>query len=298
MDCTLEGIDNPDEEPRLLIWENVPQAIMSIIFLHYEGGSRFIAYINLGIPSVQIAMSLLLYRPVRAFAIPAIAMKLEVAIRKPDYLLAQHLWREVLLAATIDVIVWASPSTGHAGARNGQRRVENKNFIVAWKHFPRVGRGVGGPGRLPDPSFHEVHFTPFWGHVEELTRNALPSGQRGRITVPARHFFTESLLLPGTGIAKMPPERLCWPILGLCWPICGLCWGHVRPSWGYVEAMLPHLGPLLDHVVGDVGPSGTPRGVFGLCCFHGFTFIPKILLEKALPSGLRGTHSIFATPFL
>ena len=67
---------------------------------------------------------------------------------------------------------------------------------------------------------------------------------------------------------------------------------------GYVGAMLPRLGPLLDHVVGDVGPSGTPRGDLGLCCFHDFTFIPKILLEKALPSGLRGTHSIFATLFL
>ena len=130
------------------------------------------------------------------------------------------------------------------------------------------------------------------------SRNALPSGQRGRITVPAKHFFSETLILPRTGIAKMPPEHLCWPILGLCWPIWGLCWGHVRPSWGYVGAMLPHLGLLLDHVVGDVGQSGAPRGDFGLCCFHDFTFIPKILLEKALPSGLRSTRSIFATLFV
>ena len=78
----------------------------------------------------------------------------------------------------------------------------------------------------------------------------------------------------------------------------GLCWGPCSPILGLFGAMLPHLGLLLDHVVGDVGPSGTPRGDFGLCCFHDFTFIPKILLEKALPSGLRGTHSIFATPFL
>ena len=28
------------------------------------------------------------------------------------------------------IIVWASPSTGHAGARNGQRRVGNKNCSV------------------------------------------------------------------------------------------------------------------------------------------------------------------------
>ena len=67
---------------------------------------------------------------------------------------------------------------------------------------------------------------------------------------------------------------------------------------GYDGAMLPRLGAMLDHVAGEVGPSGTRRGDLGLCCFHDFTFIPKILLEKALPSGLRGTHSIFATLFL
>ena len=115
-------------------------------------------------------------------------------------------------------------------------------------------------------------------HEAHLNRlNALPSGQRGRITVPAKHFFSETLLLPSTGIAKMPPERICWPVLGLCGPICGV----------YVGAMFAH-----------VGPSGAPRGDFGLCCFHDFTFIPKILLEKALPSGLRSTRSIIATPFL
>ena len=91
--------------------------------------------------------------------------------------------------------------------------------------------------------------------------------------------------------AMLPHLGPFWPILGLCWPIWGLCWGHVRPSWGYVVAMLPHLGLLLDHVV-------DPRGDFGLCCFHDFTFIPEILLEKSLLGGLRGTHSIFATPFL
>ena len=62
--------------------------------------------------------------------------------------------------------------------------------------------------------------------------------------------------------------------------------------------MLAHLGAMLDHVAGEVGPSGTRRGDLGLCCFHDFTVSPKILLESALPSGLRGTHSIFATLFL
>ena len=81
----------------------------------------------------------------------------------------------------------------------------------------------------------------------EDPRNALPSGQRGRITVPAKHFFSETLRLPGTGIAKMRPEPLCWPILGLCWPICCLCWGPCSPilgsRWGYVATSWPLVGP-------------------------------------------------------
>ena len=35
------------------------------------------------------------------------------------------------------IIVWASPSTGHAGGRNGQIRVENKNCQV-FGNFPLV----------------------------------------------------------------------------------------------------------------------------------------------------------------
>ena len=115
------------------------------------------------------------------------------------------------------------------------------------------------------------------------SRNALPSGQRGRITVPAKHFFSETLILPRTTIAKMPPERLCWPILGLCWPIWGVCWGHVRPSWGYVGAMLPHLGLLLDHVVGDVGPSGAPPRWFWAMLFSWLHFHSQNFAWKSSP---------------
>ena len=98
------------------------------------------------------------------------------------------------------------------------------------------------------------------------SRNALPSGQRGRITVPAKHFFSETLRLPGTGIAKMRPEPLCWPVLGLCWPIWGLCWG-VRPSWGlcwgYVARSWPPVGPCC----GRCWTVGHPPRWFGAMLF-------------------------------
>ena len=157
--------------------------------------------------------------------------------------------------------------------------------------------GSAAPGSFP--THHEVHLNCFGVVLRIDSRNALPSGQRGRITVPAKHFFSEILRLPGTGIAKMRPDSLGWPILGLCWPICCLCWGPCSPilrlCWGYVGPSWRHVGPCF---AGEVGPSGTRRGDLGLCCFHDFTVSPKILLENALPSGLRGTHSIFATLFL
>ena len=100
------------------------------------------------------------------------------------------------------------------------QEIEQEFYRGSRKRFPRVGRGA-----------------PFWGHVEELTLETLsPVASE----VPAKHFFSETLLLPETGIAKMPPERLCWPILGLllgpCSPILGLCWGYVATSW-------PPVGP-------------------------------------------------------
>ena len=84
-------------------------------------------------------------------------------------------------------------------------------------------------------------------------------------------------------------------MLGLCWPSCGLCWGQVRPSWGYVGAMLAHLESML----GPCSPIlGSPGGDFGVMLCSWLHLHSQNLIEKALPSGLRGTHSIFATPFL
>ena len=85
-------------------------------------------------------------------------------------------------------------------------------------------------------------FEPFWGHVEELTLETLSSVASEVaslcITVPAKHFFSETLLLPGTGIAKMPPERV-----------------YVGPSWGYVGPFGVYVGAMF-----DLG------AMLGLCC--------------------------------
>ena len=85
--------------------------------------------------------------------------------------------------------------------------------------------GSAAPGSFP--THHEVHLNCFGVMLRIDSRNALPSGQRGRITVPAKHFFSEILRLPGTGIAKMRPDSPSWDYVG---PSAVYVGGHVRPS--------------------------------------------------------------------
>ena len=118
-------------------------------------------------------------------------------------------------------------------------------------------------------------FEPFWGHVEELTLETLSPVASEVASLSLRSIFS-------------PKPSSC---LGRALQKCPLKRAYVGPSWGYVGAMFAHLGAML-------GLYWPPGGDFGLCCFHDFTFIPKVGLEKAFPSGLQGTHSIFATLFL
>ena len=62
-------------------------------------------------------------------------------------------------------------------------------------------------------------------------------------------FVSKTLLLPGTGIAKMPPEQV-----------------YVGLSWSYVGAMLAHLGSMF-------GPCSL---ILGLC--WGFVDPPEVIL--------------------
>ena len=186
-------------------------------------------------------------------------------------------------------IVWASPSTGHAGAEKGQEQEFYSGLGGSRKAF-------GGSEEASRASIHEAHFEPFWGHVEGLTLETVASEVA---SLSLRSIFSPKLCsCLGRALQKRPLNIYVGP-----------SWGYVGPSGVHVGAMFAHLGVMLRqccHIVascwtmlwGMLGRRVPPGGDLGLCCFHDFTFIPKILLEKALPSGLRGTHSILATPFL
>ena len=78
-----------------LLIENVPQALMSVLFLVVEGGSSFVAALNLVIPGVQIVFTFLLFKPVRAAAIPALGKRLNRAMKSGNTVATKALWEEV-----------------------------------------------------------------------------------------------------------------------------------------------------------------------------------------------------------
>ena len=77
-----------------LLIENVPQALMSVLFLAVEGGSFFVAALNLVIPGVQVALTFSLFKPVRAAAIPALGKRLSRAMKSGNTVAAKALWEE------------------------------------------------------------------------------------------------------------------------------------------------------------------------------------------------------------
>ena len=78
----------------LLLIENVPQALLSIVFLHFEGGSTFVAVINVGIPCGQIFATFAFFRCLRACIAPQFTKKLVRFLRNEDYLKGIVLFKE------------------------------------------------------------------------------------------------------------------------------------------------------------------------------------------------------------
>lgn len=78
----------------LLLWENVPQAFFSIIFLLVEGGSLFVSFLNLALPAFQVFLAFALFPWVRAAMGPQLGKKLNEAMAVKDFLKAQHILEE------------------------------------------------------------------------------------------------------------------------------------------------------------------------------------------------------------
>ena len=77
-----------------LLIENVPQAVLSVFFLAIEGGSFFVAALNLVVPGVQIALTFLLFEPILYAAAPALGKRLNRAMHNGNMVAARALWAE------------------------------------------------------------------------------------------------------------------------------------------------------------------------------------------------------------
>ena len=78
----------------LLLWENVPQAGFSIIFLLVEGGSLFVSFVNLALPAFQVILAFALFSCVRAAVGPHLGKQLNGAMAVKDFVKAQHILEE------------------------------------------------------------------------------------------------------------------------------------------------------------------------------------------------------------
>jgi hypothetical protein len=83
----------PSKRQYLLI-ENLPQAVLSLLFLFYEGGSMFIMVLNLAVPATQIGLTFLLFKPVCAAAAPALGKALSRAVHTGNLIAAKTIWLE------------------------------------------------------------------------------------------------------------------------------------------------------------------------------------------------------------
>eukprot|EP00435_Cladocopium_sp_Y103_P073598 s374_g44.t1 len=92
----------PSKRDYLLI-ENLPQAVLSLLFLFFEGGSMFIVVLNLAVPAVQVGLTFLLFKPVRAAAAPALGKALSRAVASGNTIRAKNVWQEAEVGEDIQL---------------------------------------------------------------------------------------------------------------------------------------------------------------------------------------------------
>lgn len=79
---------------KLLIIENVPQAILALAFVLFEGQSFIVTFLNLVVPASQIVLAHFLWRPLHLRVAPHFGKKLRDAVLDRNWLRAQCIWQE------------------------------------------------------------------------------------------------------------------------------------------------------------------------------------------------------------
>jgi len=122
----------------LLLWENVPQAGFSIIFLLEEGGSLFVSFVNLALPAFQVVLAFALFRWVRAAVGPQLGKQLNGAMAANDFLKTRHIWEEADFDEDVELFKRALPHMHFAKEMFQVEDVENLNLPKFAKGFCRI----------------------------------------------------------------------------------------------------------------------------------------------------------------
>ena len=79
----------------LLLVENLPQAVLAVIYLLVEGGSILVGVLNVGIPLAQVLTSVFLYPRVQKGLGRWYAKRFDAAVADGDEVVARRLWAEM-----------------------------------------------------------------------------------------------------------------------------------------------------------------------------------------------------------
>eukprot|EP00435_Cladocopium_sp_Y103_P071697 s56_g38.t1 len=88
---------------KMLVWENLPQAVIAIVYLILVGDSPVVAVLNLAIPLLQVILALVLFKPVQRRIAPKLARRIDAALEASDLQQLQRLREEAQLDQDVEL---------------------------------------------------------------------------------------------------------------------------------------------------------------------------------------------------
>ena len=177
----------------LLLVENLPQAVLAVIYLLVEGGSIFVGVLNVGIPLAQVLTSIFLYPRVQKGLGRWYARRFDAAVADGDEVVARRLWGEMSQEFMRHVAQHSKQLQPiiKAGLRSlpdfqtqvqGELEGDDDTVWLCWKCVESVywfqldlhGKAVGGKPELVKALLDFASAAP-WVRVVNLEYNSLTS---------------------------------------------------------------------------------------------------------------------------
>lgn len=93
----------------MLCMENLPQAVLALVFLYLEGGSLVVTTLNLLFPAAQLTLAWIFFPRLRQAVAPWLGERLGNALEDEDQLGARRLWNEADLDSDLSLLRVALP---------------------------------------------------------------------------------------------------------------------------------------------------------------------------------------------